>query len=193
MRRTQKRTKRRILRRVLLITAMAAILAGALSFVVFAQNSYVITDGENVTVCRSFSSDPDTILDEAGISLSEEDTYTTAYTDGVNRITIRRLQTVTIVYRGMRTTATSYGEPVSELLERMGIFLSEGDTLSCESSAYTHDGLQIEIVHRGTQILTQDEVIPYETVFFEDPSSEPGTVPFCSVNEGTSSASFFNP
>ena len=173
MRRTQKRTKRRILRRVLLITAMAAILAGALSFVVFAQNSYVITDGENVTVCRSFSSDPDTILDEAGISLSEEDTYTTAYTDGVNRITIRRLQTVTIVYRGMRTTATSYGEPVSELLERMGIFLSEGDTLSCESSAYTHDGLQIEIVHRGTQILTQDEVIPYETVFFEDPSLAP--------------------
>ena len=173
MRRTQKRTKRRILRRVLLITAMAAILAGALSFVVFAQNSYVITDGENVTVCRSFSSDPDTILDEAGISLSEEDTYTTAYTDGVNRITIRRLQTVTIVYRGMRTTATSYGEPVSELLERMGIFLSEGDTLSCESSAYTHDGLQIEIVHRGTQILTQDEVIPYETVYFEDPSLAP--------------------
>ena len=73
---TQKRTKGKLLRRILLIVLIAAILAGTLSFVVFAQNSYVITDGENVTVHRSFSSDPDIVLDEAGISLGAEDTYT---------------------------------------------------------------------------------------------------------------------
>mgnify|MGYP004709082069 FL=1 len=120
MHRTEKRTKHRILYRVLLIVLIVAVLAGVLSFVVFAQTSYVITDGENVTVCRSFSSDLSTVLNEAGISLGAEDTYTTAYADGVKHITIQRLQTVTIVYRGMKTTATSYGEPETQLLERMG-------------------------------------------------------------------------
>ena len=170
---SQKRTKGRLLRRILLIVLIAAILAGTLSFVVFAQNSYVITDGENVTVHRSFSSDPDIVLDEAGISLGAEDTYTTAYDGGVNRITVCRLQNVTIVYRGMKTSATSYGEPVSELLERMGILLSDGDTLSCDRDALTHDGMQIEIVHRGTEIQSLDEVIPYETVYYEDPTLSP--------------------
>ncbi len=76
MHRTEKRTKHRILYRVLLIVLIVAVLAGVLSFVVFAQTSYVITDGENVTVCRSFSSDLSTVLNEAGISLGAEDTYT---------------------------------------------------------------------------------------------------------------------
>ena len=173
MHRTEKRTKHRILYRVLLIVLIVAVLAGVLSFVVFAQTSYVITDGENVTVYRSFSSDLSTVLNEAGISLGAEDTYTTAYADGVKHITIQRLQTVTIVYRGMKTTATSYGEPVSQLLERMGIFLSDGDTLSCDRDAMTHDGLQVEIIHRGTEVLTQDEVIPFETVYYEDETLAP--------------------
>lgn len=173
MHRTEKRTKHRILYRVLLIVLIVAVLAGVLSFVVFAQTSYVITDGENVTVCRSFSSDLSTVLNEAGISLGAEDTYTTAYADGVRRITIQRLQTVTIVYRGMKTTATSYGEPVSQLLERMGIFLSDGDTLSCDRDAMTRDGLQVEIIHRGTEVLTQDEVVPFETVYYEDETLAP--------------------
>ena len=173
MHRKKETAKPRILCRVLVIVTIVAVLAGTLSFVVFAQNSFVITDGENVTFHRSFSSDPDAILDEAGIALGAEDTYTTAYTGGVNRITINRLQTVTVVYRGMTTVVTSHGEQVSELLDRMGLFLSDGDTLSCERDALTRDGMQIEIVHRGTEVLTQDEVIPFETVYYEDPTLEP--------------------
>lgn len=165
--------KPHILRRVLVIVTIVAVLAGALSFVVFAQNSFVITDGENVTFYRSFSSNPDAILDEAGIALGAEDTYTTTYTGGVNRITISRLQTVTIVYRGMKAVATSHGEPVCDLLGRMGIVLSDGDTLSCDRDAVTRDGMQIEIVHRGTEVLTQDEVVPFDTVYYEDPTLEP--------------------
>ena len=116
MHRKKETAKPRILRRVLVIVTIVAVLAGALSFVVFAQNSFVITDGENVTFYRSFSSNPDAILDEAGIALGAEDTYTTTYTGGVNRITISRLQTVTITYRGMKAVATSHGEPSASCL-----------------------------------------------------------------------------
>ena len=166
MHRKKETAKPRILRRVLVIVTIVAVLAGALSFVVFAQNSFVITDGENVTFYRSFSSNPDAILDEAGIALGAEDTYTTTYTGGVNRITISRLQTVTITYRGMKAVATSHGEPVCELLERMGIILSDGDTLSCDRDALTRDGMQIEIVHRGTEVLTQDERVREMLVYY---------------------------
>ena len=55
----------------------------------------------------------------------------------------------------------------------MGIFLSDGDTLSCDSDALTRDGLQIEIIHRDTEVLSQDEVVPFETVYYEDETLAP--------------------
>ena len=77
MRRTEKQIKKRNrwTYRLIAIAVMVAAMAGLLSQTVFAQNSYVITDGGNVTVYKTFSSDPDVVLNEAGIELSEEDTH----------------------------------------------------------------------------------------------------------------------
>ena len=60
-------------RRIIAIAVMVTLLAGIFSMNVFAQNSYVITDGDAVTVHKSYSDDPDVVLDEVGIELSEED------------------------------------------------------------------------------------------------------------------------
>ena len=93
MRRNNKPEKshKTIMQRLLAVVLMVTILAVLLSVTVFAQNSYVITDGDNVTVYQSYSSDPDKVLEEAGIELSKEDTYTTTYNDGVGRINIQRM------------------------------------------------------------------------------------------------------
>ena len=61
-----------------------------LSQTAFAQNTYVITDGETVVVHTTFVTDPIAILDEAGLALDEDDTYITQTTDGVSEITVRR-------------------------------------------------------------------------------------------------------
>ena len=61
-----------------------------LSQTAFAQNTYVITDGETVVVHTTFVTDPIAILDEAGLELDEDDTYITQTTDGVSEITVRR-------------------------------------------------------------------------------------------------------
>lgn len=174
-RQNSRRLLRRLPRRVLAIVAMIATLATVLTLTVFAQNSYVITDGDFVTVHKSYSTDPDVVLDEVGIELSEEDTYTTTFDDGVSRIDIQRMQMVTVIHRGEESVIGTYGETVGALLQRAGITLREGDILSCEADSPTHDGMVLEIVNRKTVTEEYDEIVPYQTNYFEDPSLESGT------------------
>lgn len=161
-------------RRLIAIIVMGALLVGLLTLTVFAQNSYVITDGDLVTVHKSYSSDPDVVLDEVGIELSEEDTYTTTYNDGVSRIDIQRMQMVTVVYHGERSVIGTRGESVSSLLERSGFAPGAGDELSCDPDTMTSDGMTVEIVNRRIEIVEHDETVPYETNYFEDPELEAG-------------------
>ena len=73
------------------------------------------------------------MLTEAGIELEEEDTYETGYADGMNQITVRRMQMVTVINRGAQSVIGTYGETTGSLLARMGITPGTGDTLSCSS------------------------------------------------------------
>lgn len=161
-------------RRVIVIVTMIALIVGMFSLTAFAQNSYIITDGDAVTVHKSYSDDPDVVLDEVGIELSEEDTYTATYTDGVGRIDIQRMQMVTVIYRGEPFVVGTYGETVASLLGRMDIALASGDALSCEQDASTYDGMVVELVHREMEVLEYDEALPYRTNYFEDPELAPG-------------------
>ncbi|MBR4307995.1 MAG: G5 domain-containing protein [Oscillospiraceae bacterium] len=160
--------------RIAALVLMVGMLAGLFSQSVFAQNSYVITDGDNVTVHQSYSTDPDVVLDEVGIELSDEDTYTTSYNDGVSRIDIQRMQLVTVDYRGNRHVAGTYGETVGQLLDEMGLEITERDHLSCERDQLTYDGLLVQIIHTEVKSEQNETVIPFETNYFEDPELEPG-------------------
>ncbi len=175
MQRMEKQPKQRNLAlRLAVLILMIGMLAGLFSQSVFAQNSYVITDGENVTVHQSYSTDPDVVLDEVGIELSDEDTYTTSYNDGVSRIDIQRMQLVTVDCRGKQRTVGTYGETVQQLLDRLEITVSDRDRVSCDLAQLTYDGLQVDIVHRETRYESSQTVVPYETNYFEDRSLEPG-------------------
>lgn len=175
MQRTEKQiqSRRQKLRRLITVALTVAVVVGAFSQSVFAQNSYIITDGDSVTVHKTYSTDPEEILDEVGIELSEEDTYTTAYNDGINRITIQRLQMVTVIHHGNSSVIGTYGETVETLLERMGLSPAAGDVLSCEPNTMTYDGLIVEIVYKQIEITEHDEVIPFETNYYEDPELAP--------------------
>ena len=169
---TQHPRRRAWLRRLIVVAVLAAAVGALLSQTVFAQTSYIITDGDRVTVHRSYSSDPYEVLTEAGIEL-EEDTYETGYADGMNQITVRRMQMVTVINRGAQSVIGTYGETVGSLLTRMGITPGTGDTLSCSSETQTYDGLTIELVHTETRIEEADTVVPYPVNYYEDPELEP--------------------
>ena len=176
MQRMEKQRKpRNLALRLAVLVLMIGMLAGLFSQSVFARNSYVITDGENVTVHQSYSTDPDVVLDEVGIELSEEDTYTTSYNDGVSRIDIQRMQLVTVDCRGKQRTVGTYGETVQQLLDRLGITLGASDSVSCDLASQTYDGLQVNIVYKEFGYEDVQTVVPYETNYFEDPELDPGT------------------
>lgn len=170
---TQHPRRRAWLRRLIVVAVLAAAVGALLSQTVFAQTSYIITDGDRVTVHRSYSSDPYEVLTEAGIELEEEDTYETGYAYGMNQITVRRMQMVTVINRGAQSVIGTYGETVGSLLTRMGITPGTGDTLSCSSETQTYDGLTIELVHTETRIEEADTVVPYPVNYYEDPELEP--------------------
>ncbi len=175
MQRMEKQPKQRnVALRLTILVLMIGMLAGLFSQSVFARNSYVITDGENVTVHQSYSTDPDVVLDEVGIELSDEDTYTTSYNDGVSRIDIQRMQLVTVDCRGKQQTVGTYGETVQQLLDRLEITLGDRDRVSCDLALLTYDGLQVDIIHSETGYEESETVMPYETNYFEDQSLEPG-------------------
>lgn len=170
---TQHPRRRAWLRRLIVIAVLAAAVGALLSQTVFAQTSYIITDGDRVTAHRSYSSDPYEVLTEAGIELEEEDTYETGYADGMNQITVRRMQMVTVINRGAQSVIGTYGETTGSLLARMGITPGTGDTLSCSSETQTYDGMTIELVHTETRIEEEDTTVPYPVNYYEDPDLEP--------------------
>ena len=170
---TQHPRRRAWLRRLIVVAVLAAAVGALLSQTVFAQTSYIITDGDRVTVHRPYSSDPYEVLTEAGIELEEEDTYETGYADGMNQITVRRMQMVTVINRGAQSVIGTYGETTGSLLARMGITPGTGDTLSCSSETQTYDGMTIELVHTETRIEEEDTVVPYPVNYYEDPDLEP--------------------
>ena len=133
---TQHPRRRAWLRRLIVVAVLAAAVGALLSQTVFAQTSYIITDGD--------------------------------------RVTVRRMQMVTVINRGAQSVIGTYGETTGSLLARMGITPGAGDTLSCSSETQTYDGMTIELVHTETRIEEEDTTVPYPVNYYEDPDLEPG-------------------
>ena len=89
-----KKHKSFALKRNLLLIRLAAVLLpltfviGMVSQTAFAK-TYVITDGDRVVTYTTFATDPQEVLSEMGLTLEENDTYTT---DGMDTIHISRAE-----------------------------------------------------------------------------------------------------
>ena len=152
------------------VSLMVALAALYFSLPAFAQTKYIITDGDNVIVCMSTSTDPQVVIEQAGLELGESDTYTTEKADGVSQIYINRVQMISVYRDGEMSVVGSYGGTVADILASLDITLSPSDVLSCPLDAQTYDGLDIHIVKTETKTITYEEVVPFETTVYEDDS-----------------------
>ena len=139
-----------------------------------AQTKYVITDGDNVIVCLSNSTDPQVVIEEAGLKLGESDTFTTHTTDGVSEIHITRVQMISVQDGDQVYVVGSYGGTVDDVLQSLDITLSNNDILSCTLDTDTYDGMVIEITRVLLETQEYDEPIPFQTRVLEDSSLAPG-------------------
>lgn len=170
------RRKILLIRLYLIVLTLILVLAvtALLSQTAFAR-TYVITDGERVVTYTSFATDPEEVLDQAGVTLSEFDTFTTDAVDGTAEITIRRAQTITVQYHGQATTTTTFGETTGELLHRLNLDVSGEDVVSHGLEEETYDGMVLRIDRVETLCQTYTATIPHPVTRCSDATLPTGT------------------
>ena len=122
----------------------------------------------------TYATDPAEVLDEAGLELGRDDTYTTQGGLGMSEITIQRSQMVNIVYGGKTLSVTTYGETVESLLNRMGFSITGNDVVSVALSTATYDGMTVTISQEVTQEEIYTVAVPYSTEYCYDASLAEG-------------------
>ena len=161
--------------RICALALVIVVSVTALAQTVFAKTTYVITDGDQVTVHTTYATDPAEVLDEAGLQLGAEDTYVTTTGDDVSEITVHRGQTITIDHCGETVQAVTYGETVGALLDRLGITIVEDTELSVSTDTLTHDGMEFSISNTVVSEDSYTTVIPFETIYKETALLKEGT------------------
>ena len=166
--------RKNLLTYILTLVVPVVLLVGVLASTVFAQTTYVITDGDEVKVYTTFATDPVHVLNQAGLPLGEDDTYTTQTGNGVSEITVQRNQSITIVNCGEKMEASSYGETLKQLLTRLGVETGGDYVVSLPLDTETFDGMEVTVdkVVQMEQTYTVD--IPYETTYCDDPALPKG-------------------
>lgn len=166
--------KNRSFKALLAMVLVAVCLVGTLSHTAKAENTFVITDGDAVKVHTTTATDPETVLAEAGVSLTKDDRYTTAENGGVSEITIERIQNITVYNGSAILQATSYGEPLQELLVRLGIAVDENVVVSVPVDTMTYNGMQVRVDSLGASTERYTVEVPFETVYCDDPTLPKG-------------------
>lgn len=159
---------------VLLSLILALALLALISQAALAK-TYVVTDGDRVVTYTTFASEPETVLEQLGLSLNQNDTYTTQAVEGAAAITVRRAQKITVHYHGQTTLVTSFGETAGELLSRLGLDVTGEDVVSHGLEEETYDGMELRVDR--PEILRQiyTAAIPHPVSRCSDPTLPVGT------------------
>jgi uncharacterized protein YabE (DUF348 family) len=136
-----------ILMRVLIVVLPVLILLAVAAPSALTKTTYVITDGEDVTVCTSYSTNVEKVLDKAGIRLDANDVYHSLPGDGVSEITIQRGQSITLYNCGKKMDVVGYNETVQALLSRLGVPTSGDFVVSVDLNTAATEGMQIRVDH----------------------------------------------
>jgi len=159
-RRMTSRTKQRLFSGFL-VTFLSLILVVALVAPVAQARTYVITDGDRVVTYTTFATDPEEILDQAGLGLGEADAYITEPTVEGKSITVQRSQTITVIYHGKTMKATTLGETAGELLTRLGLQVTGEDMVSHGMEEMTYDGMVLRIDRVEVKPLTYSSTLAH--------------------------------
>jgi len=168
------RKKVKIFSRVISLLLPVVCIVLLLSQTAFAQNTYLINDGGRVMIHTTYATDPAEVLNEAGLTLGKDDTYTTQENLGMPEITVQRMKTVEILYGGKTLQISCYAETVADLLQQLDIVLTENDVISEAQTATVYDGMVLTVSRTITQEETYTTSIPFITEYCYDASLKEG-------------------
>lgn len=139
-----------------------------------AETTYMINDAGKVSYYTTSATDPEEVLDEVGLELGIDDTYTTEESNGYTGIYVQRVQMVTINNGGQILKIGTYGETVEALLNRLNVKLGADDQISVALDKRTYDGMEIRIDRVTYATETYSKTLPYETEYIADPDLPEG-------------------
>ena len=139
------------------------------------NHTYTIVDGGQVIVHTTAAEYPATILEEVGISLNSQDRLHTGQTDRGMVLEVRRQRRIEIDYYGQQLEATSWGETVEQLLERLELTVEGNSCVSQPLSLECYDGMKLRIYREFRQQQIYTVTIPCDTVYCADPTLPQGT------------------
>ena len=154
---------------ILVLALLALISQAALA------KTYVVTDGDRVVTYTAFTEDPQEVLTQLGLSLNQDDTYTTQAVEGAAAITVRRAQKITVHYHGQTTLVTGFGETAGELLSRLGLDVTGEDVVSHGLEEETYDGMELRVDRPEILRQVYTAAIPHPVSRCSDPTLPVGT------------------
>ena len=149
---------------ILVLALLALISQAALA------KTYVVTDGDRVVTYTAFASEPETVLEQLGLSLNQNDTYTTQAVEGAAAITVCRAQKITVHYHGQTTLVTGFGETAGELLSRLGLDVTGEDVVSHGLEEETYDGMELRVDRPEILRQVYTAAIPHPVSRCSDPT-----------------------
>lgn len=147
---------------------------GLLSQAASAQTTYVITDGDKVLVHTTYATDPQAVLEEAGLALRDEDTFTAQADGDVSEITVTRMQMVHVHHGEEVLEVGTYGATVEEILTQLNIAIDENLYVTPSLTEQTTDDMVIEVKHLEYKTEVYREEKPFETEYYTDESLPAG-------------------
>lgn len=147
-----------------LIIVMAVILTGSLYF----RSNVYITDNGVTKEARTNETDVYAILKEQGYTVGTFDSVEYTSDDKYGYINILRAFDVIINADGKTIAVPVIGGTVFEALDKAGVTLGEFDTISCSGSDFVYDGMEVTVTRISYTERTENEVIPFETVYVDN-------------------------
>ncbi len=157
------------------------LVAKSYSVNIYRARPVVVVDGEQKTRVMTAAQSPAKIAESAGVTLYAEDETNVARVNDVLSdggagltMTIDRATAVNLVLYGQNNQIRTQAKTVGDLLDEKGVKMDAADTLNTNRSASITDGMTIEVWRNGTQTVTQDEAIPFETEQIQDADQPAG-------------------
>lgn len=144
------------------LVGAATVLCLTLSFA--AVNTYIVHDGQQVSVHSSFTDSSKQALKEMDIALGELDSVEMPEepVNGVAEIYINRAFNINVSADGKtQTMRVGKNEPVSQILQRAGITLGAQDILSHSSDSFVQEGDTLSVTRYVSYKVEELVNIPY--------------------------------
>ena len=162
-----------IQRKIILFLFLAAVpVAAGLLLLWPSVHTCVISEGNRVVVHSTRRARTETVLEEAGFRLDEEDRYRVEQ-DG--SVTVHRKKTVSIDCFGKTVEVSSFGETVEQLLNRLEIAWQQENLMDVSPETEVWDGMKLRLAKTDIRQESYTQVLHCDTIRCFDPMLPAGS------------------